>query len=431
MFSVDIHFNHPKKIGFIFLLKLTCLINLIMGCSSKHQSDITTLKDEMNTEMSKSKNVVYSTSMLGLYDVSSFDAYVDDDQIIHLIASGKRAATDQQTVIRYTRSENGGHHWMDTVSIDKLPTVIGKRGNDIQLVAKDQNLVAIWQTEGKLPATGPMVSAFSSDGGKTWSTGIPPALDNEGNQAYIDLIADQQGTFHAIWLEDPEENGYQSLRYARSTDYGKQWSQPITLDESTCSCCWNTLASFSDNHLNVLYRDMTPRDMSLMQSPDGGLTWQKISVVGDFQWNFEGCPHIGGGLKSIRFHEHIQLHGIVWTGAEDKSGLYHVVSSNHGHSWSAPTKLGDMATNGDVAALVGHHGNTIAAIWNEIEPGGMNILLSKSADGGIVWSTPLRLSHSSHAPTHPKLVAIRDRFLALWTEKNLSHTDALAWYVFE
>ncbi len=39
-----------------------------------------------------------------------------------------------------------------------------------------------------------------------------PALNNQGNQAYIDLIADQQGAFHIIWLGDSKECEYQSLR---------------------------------------------------------------------------------------------------------------------------------------------------------------------------------------------------------------------------
>ncbi len=430
MFSVDIYFRHPSKMRYRTLLRLIGLVYLVlMGCSL--ESGKPELSDRAARTIGDSYNAGYFKLILDLSDVSSFDVYLEDDQTIHLIVSGKHIATDQETAIRYTRSEDGGHDWMDAVSIPHFPTVIGKRGNDIQLAAQGQHLVAIWQTSGEFPTMGPMVSAFSSDNGTTWNKGANPASDNGGNQAYIDLIADQQGVFHVIWLEDPEENGYQSLRYARSIDHGKHWSQPITLDDSTCSCCWNTFALSARNQLNVLYRDLVPRDMALMQSLDGGLTWKKNSAVGDFQWNFEGCPHIGGGLKSIGLNDRAQLHGVVWTGAEDKSGLYQLVSSNHGQSWSAPKKLGEMATNGDIAVLAGTDANTIAAIWNEIEPGGVNILLSKSADGGVSWSTPQRLSEAGLSPTHPKLIATGRKFLALWTEKNSSHTHRLVQYTFK
>lgn len=35
------------------------------------------------------------------------------------------------------------------------------------------------------------------------------------------------------WLEDPEKNGYQSLRYARSIDGGVQWQCAQHLDIGT------------------------------------------------------------------------------------------------------------------------------------------------------------------------------------------------------
>ena len=111
--------------------------------------------------------------------------------------------------------------------------------------------------------------------------------------------------------------------------------------------------------------------MSLIQSSDEGITWQKASVAGDFQWKFEGCPHVGGGLKYVGIENVSQLHSIVWTGAEEKSGLYHLSSNNNGQNWSAPTKLGDMAINGDIAA---RDQNSVAAIWNEIEADRLSIV---------------------------------------------------------
>ena len=147
--------------------------------------------------------------------------------------------------------------------------------------------------------------------------------------------------------------------------------------------------------MNVLYRDMTPRNMSLMQSIDAGLTWKKVSTVGDFQWKFEGCPHIGGGLTSVGTDKNFQLHSVVWTGAEEKSGLYYLASKNGGQSWSPPRKLGDMATNGDVAAYISKDTHHVSTIWNEIEDDGMSILLSQSTDEGVTWSAPKRLSEAS------------------------------------
>lgn len=372
--------------------------------------------------------VSYSTSTLGLYDISTFDVYVDGG-VIHIIAGGKESANDQQLLIRYTRSEDGGRHWKDPVTLDiQSSGVIASRGNDIQLATKDKRLVALWQSQGELPGMGPMVGAYSLDNGRTWEQSPNPAGGNDGSQANIDLIADLHGNFHAVWLEDPDENGYQSLRYTRSIDSGKQWSQPVTLDDSTCSCCPNTFALSPKNELNVLYRDMTPRDMSLMQSSDSGLTWRRTSTVGSFNWNFEGCPHVGGGLGYIEIDDVAQLHSVVWTGVEEKPGLYYLSSSNNGQTWSIPARLGETAIHGDIAAL---DSRRIFAIWNEMEAEGLSVFYAVSEDGGDSWLKPIRLTEAGSTATHPKLVSTRQGILAMWTEKPSKQPSRLAWQVFK
>lgn len=372
--------------------------------------------------------VNYSKSTLGLYDISTFDVYVDGE-IIHVIAGGKKTANDQSLSIRYTRSEDGGHVWKRPVNLDVHPSgIIASRGNDIQLAAKDEHLVVLWQTKGELPGMGPMISVSSQDNGSTWKQGPNPAEDNDGSQAYIDLIADQHGYFHAVWLEDPEENGHQSLRYARSIDGGKQWSQAVTLDDSTCSCCPNTFALSPKNGLSILYRDMSPRDMSLMQSSDRGKTWRRVSTVGDFNWNFSGCPHAGGGLAYIKDNDAIQLHGVVWTGIEENPGLYYLSSSDDAQSWTMPTRLGDTAIHGDIAAF---DSRKLFAVWNEMEAEGLSIFYALSENGGTSWLTPERLTEAGNAATHPKLVSTPQGILAMWTEKPRKQPGRLAWQIFK
>ncbi|UJO99492.1 MAG: exo-alpha-sialidase [Nitrosomonas sp.] len=426
MYAITHDNQSGKKRGLIVFLKLVRQISLTILASSPGL--VLSTEAPENAALSPANNAVYAKSTLGLFDISSFDVYIDQE-IIHLIASGKRSAQIKHASIRYTRSEDGGRRWKSPVTVNEsLPAAMAGRGNDVQLAANGRHLVSLWQTEGQFPAMGPMVSAYSPDAGQTWKRGANPAVDNDGSQAHIDVVADRKGNFHAVWLADPKENGYQGLHYARSIDQGKQWSPPVTLDDSTCSCCWNTLALSPDDKLTVLYRNTAPRDMSLMQSPDAGLTWRHVSTVGDFQWKFEGCPHVGGALKYAGTDNIAQLHSIVWTGIEDKSGLYHLSSNDNDQTWSTPRKLGSMAMHGDIAA---RNRNDVAAIWNEMEPDGVSIFYTKSKDGGTTWSTPKRLTEARYSATQPKLVATKHGFLALWTEKDNQHSSGLAWYVFE
>jgi BNR repeat-like domain len=403
---------------------LMCLAILtINGCSSA--PPLSTVQPTKKTAESTTV-APYSTSTLGLFDVSTFDVYVDDDTI-HLIAGGKISAENKQIKLSYTRSEDGGRNWLAPVTQANLPASINSRGNDIQLAAKGNHLLAVWQTKGEFPSMGPMVSAYSQDNGETWQQGVNPAVNNEGDQSHLDLLTDEHGNFHAVWLEDPEENGYQSLRYSRSVDWGKHWSHAATLDASTCSCCWNTLALSPKNELNILYRDMKPRDMALLQSYDDGESWRHVSTVGKFNWKFDGCPHVGAGLAYTRADNPRQLHSLVWTGAEGKSGLYHLSSKNNGANWSAPQKLGNTAIHADIAAFDGN----IVAVWDEMEADGTSIFYAKSKDGGKSWLTATRLTLASNAATHPRLIATKHGLLALWTEKPSKQPGQLAWQLIE
>jgi hypothetical protein len=346
----------------------------------------------------------YSKTSVGLLEISSFDVY-KENEILHALVSGLKTEKDKAQTVRYLQSTDNGKHWSLPIEIKNTFPLAG-RGNDVQLAAKGQNLVAIWQTQGEIPNSGALVSVYSHDSGKTWHSGKNPAIDNSGDQSHVDLIADKNGSFHTVWLADPEENGYQSLRYARSMDNGENWKPPIKLDDSSCSCCWNTLAISSNDELHVLYRDMEPRDMTLLSSVDNGSNWQSKKIVGDFKWHFDGCPHVGGG---IAFDKNNDFYASVWTGEPSKSGLYTVTSVNN-----VPVKIGKNATHSDIAVLE----NRVVVVWDEMSAEGTGIFAAQSIDKGATWSTPYRLSTIGTNSTHPRIVANENNALVFWTEKQ-------------
>jgi hypothetical protein len=403
-----------------FILTLVFLATLnVSACSSSSLLGIVKQPENIVNSTTNSTN---SNSTFGLFDISTFDVYLENKSI-HLLVGGKVSANDKQVKISYTKSEDDGYSWTNPISLNNFPTSINTPGNDVQLAAKGKHLLAIWQTKGELPGMGPMVSDYSEDGGLNWKQGTNPAIYNAGDQSHADLIADQHGRFHAVWLEDPEENGYQSLRYARTIDNGKQWNQTKTLDDSTCSCCWNTFALSPENELNILYRDMKPRDMALLTSSDSGKTWQRLSTVGEFNWKFDGCPHVGGGLAYSQINGLKRLHSLVWTGVDQKAGLYYLASENNGTSWSMPKKMGNAAIHGDIASVDG----TVMAIWDEMEADGSGIFYEKSEDSGLTWLAATRLTDANTGATHPRIVATRQGFLAVWTEKPNKQSSHLAW----
>lgn len=356
----------------------------------------------------------------GLQAIQSFDVYVVDNTV-HLVLAGTLPGEATDVAVRYVRSDDGGQHWQAPIAVDtagQKPML--SRGNDLQIAASGPKLQILWQAQGALPNFGPLASAYSDDAGKTWKPASNPALNAEGDQSHMALTADHQGGLHAVWLEDPEENGYQSLRYASASQIGQAWTAARTLDTSTCSCCWNTLLTTAEGSVAVLYRDAEPRDMRVMHSADAGVYWSAASSVGAFHWAFTGCPHIGGALAQAA-DVAAPWHGLVWTGLPDKQGLYYVRSHDQGQTWTAPLRMGNKALHGDIAAVE----SQLLAVWDELQPDGTKIVLAESLDAGVSWRAAKPLSTALQA-THPRVVATRAGFLALWTEKSGKQSPQLA-----
>ncbi|MCX7084604.1 MAG: sialidase family protein [Methylococcales bacterium] len=341
-------------------------------------------------------------------EVMSMDLVVYNDKI-HLLAAGKIKQQDSLITVKHSSSENLGVQWSNEVELKNAISPISSFGNDIQLATFENNLLAIWQIKGELPGMGPLISYLSKDNGKTWTKQSNPAADDLGDQSHVDIIADKSGNFHAVWLADPEENGYQSLRYSRFKD--EQWQASERLDDSTCSCCWNTIALSATGDLSILYRDMKPRDMVLISSQDQGLTWSNKSIVGDFKWQFDGCPHLGGGLAESNKGD---IYSTVWTGLENHSGLYTLKSSDNGKSWTEPVLLSQRASHSGIAV----NSKQVVAVWDQRDDDGNAVYFVKSTDDGKTWSNPIRISSGKTNATFPHIVAQEQGFLVVWTEKS-------------
>ncbi len=360
-------------------------------------------------------NIAYPipTSLAKLQNIDSFDVYVDR-QTVHAVFTSA-TSTAKQPFIGYLHSEDGGRHWSEPQMINKFfnQPVESKSGNDIQIAASGTNLLVIWQVSGEIPGMGPLLTIFSQDGGQTWQKGMNPT-GSDTDQSHPDLTADHAGRFHLVWLDDRDENGYQGLRYARSLDVGQHWDQTQSIDASTCSCCWNRLLVSADNTINVLYRDMQPRDMAFAQSIDNGSSWQRMSTVGEFNWQFDGCPHNGGGLTQAEIGD---LHSLVWTGAENRVGLYHLQSADRGKTWSQPQAFGPGTTgfHSDIAAL---DENRVAAVWDASGPEGSRVYLSVSANNGSDWSANRQMSSPGVSAAFPRIIATTNGWLAMWTEQK-------------
>jgi hypothetical protein len=156
--------------------------------------------------------------------------------------------------------------------------------------------------------------------------------------------------------------------------------------------------------------------------------WTRLSTVGAFNWDFPGCPHIGGGLAIKASRGGPEIHAVVGTRKKDDAGVYHLKSADGGKTWTKPQRLGDeSATHADVALS---RGGKVAAVWDMTDPeandGSLAIYVAESSDGGVNWSPSRRLSTPHLSASHPRVVSTKSGFVAFWTERGEGGDQKLA-----
>ena len=349
----------------------------------------------------------------GLYDVTSLDVYADGDKL-HLLLAGKTSKETGQTGVRYLRSSDAGNTRSDPVALPdrgaRAPFNL-QRGNDAQIATHGDKLTAVWPVAGDgWGGAGPFFTAISDDGGKSWHTGTPPGADAApSSQGFLDLAYDANAILHAVWLDS--RDGAQGLHAAQSADNGASWSATETLDEQTCECCGNALRVSSKDTRHVLYRNIEPRDMALANKQADG-DWQKRGPAGRFDWQFDGCPHTGGGLAVIKE----KLHAAVWTGKAEKVGVHYIHSADDGQTWSTPQRLGDE--NSRHPDLAAGSDNLLLAAWDRRDGQGYAIEAARSRNNGKSWQALQTVWHSAALLGSPKVVKSATGFLIFWSEEG-------------
>lgn len=346
-------------------------------------------------------------------EVKALDVYDQEGTVDLLLAVDDGARLE----LRHRRSRDGAASWGVESRVELGGAEVFKvhPGSEPQIAAHGDRLVVVWTAPGTSKwGTGPLASATSSDGGRSWKSGPNPVdTGSTEGHGFVDLAADGAGVFHAVWLDG--RSGTQGLYASRSRDGGRSWETNRTIDSATCTCCWNRMIAPAAGEVLVIYRDDVPRDLTLAEARDGGQTWKRLAAAGSFGWQFNGCPDVGGALALGRAGTQPDLYALTWTGQQDKLGLYTVRSQDLGRTWSQPLPVADgTGHRGDLAI----HGSVLGAVWDAPNGDGRQVQAAISRDGGRTWNEPKRLSAEGAIARQPRVVVAGERFMAFWTEKS-------------
>ncbi len=192
----------------------------------------------------------------------------------------------------------------------------------------------------------------STDGGETW-TGPDTVVDEPSGVPFHDkemVVCDAspqspyQGNLYVTWTLFDWNN---PIVFSRSTDGGHTWSPPVQISSSS-SCQWSNPAVGPEGELYVAWFDFNSWSLRIRRSTDGGTSFEPEHLV---QPVLHGWGQIQGDVDIISYP------------------AIDVDRSDGPYRGTVYIAYADTGTTGTV-----------------------DILFTKSTDGGQTWSTPIRLN---------------------------------------
>jgi hypothetical protein len=314
----------------------------------------------------------------------------------------------------------------------------------------------------------------SRDKGRSFSRPVvvtpePENISADGeNRPKIAVAHD--GTVFLTWTQSLPQKYSGNIRFSRSTDSGKTFSKPITLNDDgrITSHRFDSLAIDDAGRVVVAWLDARDREeakekgdeysgisLSSAQSTDNGETFSanhvlqehvceccRISLawttdgpvafwrnifntntrdfaianldkggirrVTDDEWQVDACPHHGGDMA---VDSHNRLHLVWFTNGKTRQGLFY--KNIKGKEESSPLAIGNseaQASHPSVSAS----GNTVLLTWRELDKSTISAQIMYSNDGGMTWSEPQRLAVTNGAADYPVPKVNREQMLVIW-----------------
>lgn len=232
-------------------------------------------------------------------------------------------------VIFISHSTDGGR----TFSHPKQATQNSKispdfqRGGEFALDTKNR-IHMVW-VETRVNKQQDVWYSRSTDMGETWTE--PKAVTDDSSkytQDFISIACDSSDRVYVSFLDLREKkqgtSTTEQLYLTISTDGGDSWgpNKRITHYTSgiggTCECCKQDIAVSPDGDVYVGYRSNinNQRDMHVVRSTDGGMTFEPPILIQTSPWMISACPVSG---PNVALDKNENLH-VVWRDARDAVG---------------------------------------------------------------------------------------------------------------
>ena len=227
--------------------------------------------------------------------------------------------------VMFARSTDQGETFAEPVNISRSP------GDAFEPeIAVDQNGAINIAWEDTAPGANSIMFSRSTDEGKTFSTPLQVSKGTAvASEAHI--ASDSAGRLSVVWVQGNEDE--KQAYYARSTDGGQTFSDPITLSNTEGASISKPVVTTFQNTVYVAYQNEVRRDMQvyLVKSEDAGASFSNPVQVSNAD-NNKGRAHSAAMVVDSKGVLHI-----VWIDASivgDDEGLLFYSNTSNGRRFS-------------------------------------------------------------------------------------------------
>jgi hypothetical protein len=131
-------------------------------------------------------------------------------------------------------------------------------------------------------------------------------------------------------------------------------------------------------------------------------------------WNVAGCPHHG---PSLSIASDGIYHAAWFSNAPERHGLFYAHSTDQGKTFSSPMNFGNIEAQPSRPSVFSL-GSRVFLVWKEFDGERTGIVGMHSGDAGKSWSAPGKLATTSDVSDWPFLIGKNNRAYLSWNTKN-------------
>ena len=299
----------------------------------------------------------------------------------------------------------------------------------------ERHWVAVWQQDRwSNGSSRGLLTGVTFDAGATWTRVAPRYTVCSGgtftraSDPWVDFSPDGVAWQIALVSSGASftASSINAVVVSRSTDGGITWSEPATLIRDEGATFFNDKETLTADPVDPRYvyavwdrlQSNTSGPTYFTRTTDGGATWEPARAIHD---PGAGEQTIGNLIRVLPDGALVNLYTHIKGGSEDEgeegekeapddASLEVLRSTDRGATWSGPyhvaayqpagakdpTTKAPIRDGTPIATLAAAGDGTLYVVWQDARLSADverdDILLARSTDGGVTWSTPVRVN---------------------------------------